>query len=83
MRVNVHTTSSSGNITVDADYNETIENVLVKCSLVLTDVQIDHIMLTFNGRQLMPTERLDQIGFVEGGVLVLRERNSKSCCALL
>jgi hypothetical protein len=81
MRVNVHTTTSSGNITVDADYNETIENVLVKCSLVLSDVRMELIMLTFNGRELMPTQRLDQIGFVEGGVLVLRER--KKCCSLL
>ncbi len=67
---------------MDADYNETIENVLVKCSLVLSDVQIDHVMLTFNGSELRPMQRLDQIGFVEGGVLVLREKH-KSCCALL
>lgn len=82
MRVNVHTTTASGNITVDADYNETVENVLVKCSLVLTDLRIDHMQLTFNGRELMGVQRLDQIGFVEGGVMVLRER-STSCCALL
>lgn len=82
MRVNVHTTTTSGNITVDADYNETIENVLVKCSLVLTDMNIDHVVLTFNGREVMPRQRLHEIGVVEGGVLVLRERN-KACCVLL
>jgi len=83
MRVNVQTNTAVGNITVDADYNETVENILVKCSLVLTDVRIDRMQLTFNGRELMAGQRLDQIGFVEGGVLGLKERTTHCCCALL
>lgn len=82
MRVNVHTDTDSGNITVDADYNETIENILVKCSLINSRINLDRYQLLFNGRRLMPTQRLNDIGFTEGGILVLRER-STSCCALV
>ena len=87
MKVRIQSDTSHGAFTVDADYNETVENLLVKCSLRVLEVPIERLVLRFNGVQLSSRQRLDIVGYEEGQTINLQTKHkiaaSKACCSLV
>ncbi len=82
MHISVQPTFRPERISLDIDYNETVENVLVQCSLQVSEVPITELALCFQDKVLTSLQRLDQVGVTEGARLELRQRQA-SCCGLL
>ncbi|CAG9310284.1 unnamed protein product [Blepharisma stoltei] len=84
MRINIETQRDIGiePLSVDPNYNETIENVICLISLKITTLQVNEMELVYNGRVLPLNATLDQQNIREGHTLLLRKRKS-NCCSLL
>ena len=67
-------------ITVDADYNETVENIKVLISLKHVDLDIGKMILFYNGRSLKDSERLSELGIKDGALLQVRRKGGLCSC---
>jgi len=82
MRITVQPNFRKERISLDPNYNESVENVLVQCSLQISEVPITELALYFQDKALAGPQRLDQVGVTDGAQLDLRQRQA-SCCDLL
>jgi len=82
MRITVQPNFRKERISLDPNYNESVENVLVQCSLQISEVPITELALYFQDKALAGPQRLDQVGVTDGAQLDLRQRQA-SCCGLL
>lgn len=82
MRVSLQPSFRKERISLDVNYNETIENILVQCTLQVTEVPITELTVYFQDKAVSGQKRLDEIGAGDGAVLELRQRQ-ETCCALL
>ncbi|CAG9320827.1 unnamed protein product [Blepharisma stoltei] len=69
-------------ISVDPNYDDTIENVMCLISLKITTVSSSELELIYNGRLLPLSTTLDKQNIREGHTLQLKRRRT-SCCTLL
>lgn len=70
--------------TIDVDYNESVENLLVKVSLQITDIPPAEMSLFLHGERVKETDHLDSLGVKENDVVELRKKTrSEYCCRLL
>lgn len=69
-------------ITIDPNYNESIENVICLISLKITALPANEIRLFYDGRHLQNQMTLDKLGVQEGHIISLSRRET-GCCELL
>ena len=67
-------------ITVDADYNETVENIKVLLSLKHHDLDISRLRLYYKGNALKDSDRLSDLGVKDGTVLQARGKAALCGC---
>jgi hypothetical protein len=68
---------------VNAPYNDTVENLIYRISLTLTDVSVNSIILSFRGKRLEPvSKRLNELGISNLDQIDLIKAPS-GCCNLI